>query len=149
MDIKIVKALQLPEQIADLARLAEQEKNNIIEKLVAEFAAGSNCFADMHEHFVLAFDADLLIGCGGLNQQRNEQGIEARIGRIRRFYVHPQYRQHGVGKQMLAFLEQLAKPHYAALCLQTDTRLAAQFYQKQNYVAVEANPDYNYFKYLI
>jgi len=63
--------------------------------------------------------------------------------------VHPKYRQHGVGKQLLAYLEQLARPFYSALCLQTDTKLAASFYQKQNYVFVENHPSYNYFKYMI
>jgi GNAT superfamily N-acetyltransferase len=149
MDLKIVKTEQLPTKITMLARLAQQEANTVIEKLISEYQSGENCFAGENEFLLCAYDGTRLIGCGGLNQQCSELGIEARIGRIRRFYVDPAYRRYGIGKQILAQLEQLAREHYSALCLQTETKLAAHFYQKQNYVAVESHPNYNYFKYLI
>ena len=149
MNIKIVTAEQLPDQIETLATLARKEGYNLVDKLIEEYRTGKNCFSHGNEYLVVAHDGKKLVGCGGLNQQWGDNGIEDRIGRVRRFYVHPKYRQHGVGKQLLAYLEQLARPHYSALCLQTDTRLAASFYQKQNYVFVENNPSYNYFKYLI
>ncbi|WP_313659702.1 GNAT family N-acetyltransferase, partial [Acinetobacter variabilis] len=120
-----------------------------IDKLIEEYRTGKNCFSQNNEFLVCAYDGNKLIACGGLNQQWGDNGIEERIGRVRRFYVHPKYRQHGVGKQLLAYLEQLARPFYSALCLQTDTKLAASFYQKQNYVFVENHPSYNYFKYMI
>ncbi|MQW91632.1 GNAT family N-acetyltransferase [Acinetobacter wanghuae] len=149
MDIKIVKAEQLPEQIETLAKLARKEGYDLIDKLIEEYHTGKNCFSHENEYLALAYDGDKLVACGGLNQQWGDHVVEARIGRVRRCYVHPKYRQHGVGKQLLAFLEQLARPHYSALCLHTDTKLAASFYQKQNYVFVENHPNYNYFKYLI
>ena len=149
MDIKIVKVEQLPDQVETLATLARKEGLDVLDKLIEEDRTGKNCFAQANDHLLVAHDGKKLIACGGLNQQWGDNGIEERIGRVRRFYVHPKYRLHGVGKQLLAYLEQLAAPHYSALCLQTDTRLAASFYQKQNYVFVENNPSYNYFKYLI
>ena len=149
MDIKIVKAEQLPDQITTLATLAKKEGYDLIEKLVEEYRTGKNSFSKENEYLVTAYDGDQLIACGGLNQQWGPDGVEERIGRVRRFYVHPKYRQHGVGKQLLAYLEQLARPHYSALCLHTETNMAASFYQKQNYVFVENHPNYNYFKYLI
>jgi GNAT superfamily N-acetyltransferase len=149
MDIKIVKAEQLPDEIETLAVLARKEGLDVMDKLIEEYRTAKNCFAQANEHLLVAYDGKKLIACGGLNQQWGDNGIEERIGRVRRFYVHPKYRLHGVGKQLLAQLEQLARPHYSALCLQTDTRLAASFYQKQNYVFVENNPSYNYFKYLL
>lgn len=149
MDIKIVTAEQLPDQIETLATLARKEGYDLMDKLVEEYRTRKNRFSNNNEFLVSAYDGDKLIACGGLNQQWGDNGIEQRIGRVRRFYVHPKYRQYGVGKQLLAYLEQLARPHYSALCLQTDTRPAASFYQKQNYVFVENHPSYNYFKYLI
>jgi len=149
MDIKIVTAEQLPDQIATLATLARKEGYDLIDKLIEEYRTGKNCFSQNNEFLACAYDGNKLIACGGLNQQWGDNGIEERIGRVRRFYVHPKYRQHGVGKQLLAYLEQLARPFYSALCLQTDTKLAASFYQKQNYVFVENHPSYNYFKYMI
>ncbi|WP_180053841.1 GNAT family N-acetyltransferase [Acinetobacter sp. YH12236] len=149
MDIKIVTAEQLPDQIDTLATLARKEGYDLIDKLIEEYRTGKNCFSQNNEFLACAYDGNKLIACGGLNQQWGDNGIEERIGRVRRFYVHPKYRQHGVGKQLLAYLEQLARPFYSALCLQTDTKLAANFYQKQNYVFVENHPSYNYFKYMI
>ncbi|MFW2046226.1 GNAT family N-acetyltransferase [Acinetobacter variabilis] len=149
MDIKIVTAEQLPDQIDTLATLARKEGYDLIDKLIEEYRTGKNCFSQNNEFLACAYDGNKLIACGGLNQQWGDNGIEERIGRVRRFYVHPKYRQHGVGKQLLAYLEQLARPFYSALCLQTDTKLAASFYQKQNYVFVENHPNYNYFKYMI
>lgn len=148
MDIKIVTAEQLPDQIDTLATLARKEGYDLIDKLIEEYRTGKNCFSQNNEFLACAYDGNKLIACGGLNQQWGDNGIEERIGRVRRFYVHPKYRQHGVGKQLLAYLEQLARPFYSALCLQTDTKLAASFYQKQNYVFVENHPSYNYFKYM-
>ncbi|MFB6330128.1 GNAT family N-acetyltransferase [Acinetobacter variabilis] len=149
MDIKIVTAEQLPDQIDTLATLARKEGYDLIDKLIEEYRTGKNCFSQTNEFLACAYDGNKLIACGGLNQQWGDNGIEERIGRVRRFYVHPKYRQHGVGKQLLAYLEQLARPFYSALCLQTDTKLAASFYQKQNYVFVENHPSYNYFKYMV
>ena len=149
MDIKIVKVEQLPDQVETLATLARKEGLDVLDKLIEEYRTGKNCFAQANEHLLVAHDGKKLIACGGLNQQWGDNGIEERIGRVRRFYVHPKNRLHGGGKQLLAYLEQLARPHYSALCLQTDTGLAASFYQKQNYVFVENNRSYNYFKYLI
>ena len=149
MDIKLSVAEQLPAEMSKLAKAAEKEGLTLLTKLIAEYESAKNQFSHNNEFLVLVHDADKLIGCGGLNQQWGDREIEERIGRIRRCYIHPKYRQHGVGKQLLAYLEQLARPHYAALCLQTDTNLAAKFYQKQNYVYVENHPNYNYFKYLV
>ncbi|ANF81714.1 acetyltransferase [Acinetobacter sp. NCu2D-2] len=149
MDIKIVKAEQLPEQMQTLAKQARKEGFDLLDKLIEEYQTGKNSFSRDNEYLALVYDGDKLIACGGLNQQWGDQEIEARIGRVRRCYVHPKYRQHGIGRQLLAFLEKLARPHYAALCLQTDTKNAASFYQKLNYVFVESHPNYNYFKYLV
>lgn len=149
MELIIKEAEQLPAQIETLLKLANKEGVNVVQRLIDEYASGQNRFQDEGEFFLIAYDGDKLIGCGGLNQQREEEGQKSRIGRVRRFYVHPKYRRHGVGKDLLAYLETKAKPNFSALCLQTYTRLAADFYQKQNYVWVENNPSYNYFKYLI
>ncbi|CAM4335864.1 GNAT family N-acetyltransferase [Acinetobacter pragensis] len=149
MEISIRQAEQLPKQIENLAALANQEGYAFIQRLIEEFQSGKNRFDQTGECLLMAYDGNSLVGCGGLNQQWGDAGVEERIGRVRRFYVHPQYRQHGVGKTLLLELEKLAKPYYSALCLNTDQKGAAHFYQKHNYVFVESHPNYNYFKYLI
>lgn len=149
MDIKIKRAETLPNEIKTLAAVAEQEDYPHIHRLIEEYQSGKNVYAAEGECLLLAYDGQKLIACGCLNQQWNDTEIETRIGRVRRFFVHPKYRQHGVGKLLLSHLEQQARPHYSALCLHTTTKGAVSFYQKQNYVFVESHPNYNYFKYLI
>ncbi|RKG34042.1 GNAT family N-acetyltransferase [Acinetobacter tianfuensis] len=149
MEITIRQAEGLPKQIELLAALAQQEGYQFIHWLIEEYQSGKNCFDQTGECLMLAYDQDQLVGCGGLNQQWGDTGVEDRIGRVRRFYVHPKYRQHGVGKQLLQALEKNARPFYSALCLNTEITGAVRFYQKNNYVYVESHPNYNYFKYLI
>ncbi|AXY56577.1 N-acetyltransferase [Acinetobacter chinensis] len=149
MNIEIKTAEELPGQIGELAQQATKEGFNFVERLIEEFKSGKNRF-DQHGEFLLfVYDDHKLIACGGLNQQWNENDVENRIGRVRRFYVLPEYRKHGVGKQLLQHLEQKARKDFSALCLNTEIKSAAHFYQKQNYVFVENHPNYNYFKYLV
>ncbi|OTG77061.1 GNAT family N-acetyltransferase [Acinetobacter sp. ANC 4169] len=149
MNITIDKAEQLPEQIKELAKQAQQEGFQFVDRLIEEYDSGKNRFNLPGEFLLFVYDGDKLIACGGLNQQWNENEIDSRIGRVRRFYVLPKYRKHGVGKQLLQQLEKEARANFSALCLNTDTKNAAHFYQKQNYVFVENHPNYSYFKYLI
>ncbi|GAA5181990.1 GNAT family N-acetyltransferase [Acinetobacter kookii] len=149
MNITIDKAEQLPEQIKELAKQAQQEGFQFVDRLIEEFESGKNRFDQPGEFLLLGYHDDKLVACGGLNQQWNENEIDSRIGRVRRFYVLPEYRKHGVGKQLLQQLEKEARANFSALCLNTDTKNAAHFYQKQNYVFVENHPNYSYFKYLI
>ncbi|KAF1018125.1 GNAT family N-acetyltransferase [Acinetobacter sp.] len=155
MNISIQQVDQLPTQIQDLAIIAEKEGFQFIQRLVDEFHQGKNRFNRHGEFLLLAFDGDKLVACGGLNIQMSEDSdtnqkpeTQHKIGRVRRFYVLPEYRKTGLGKRLLQELERKAKANFSALCLNSE-KDAAPFYQKQNYVFVENHPNYNYFKYLI
>ena len=156
MEILIQQVEQLPEQIQDLAVASKKEGFNMIQRLVDEYQQGTNRFDGKGECLLAAFAGDKLVGCGGLNIQFSEDAetnqnpsAQHRIGRVRRFYVLPEYRRTGVAKFLLQELEKRAKPHFSALCLHTDITNAVQFYTKQNYVFVGHHPSYNYFKYLV
>jgi len=155
VNILIQQVDQLPAQIQDLAVVAEKEGFHFIQRLVDEFQQGSNRFNRHGEFLLVAFDGDKLVACGGLNIQISEDGdtkqnkeTQHKIGRVRRFYVLPEYRNTGLGKSLLLELEKRAKSNFSALCLSSE-KDAAPFYQKQNYVFVSNHPNYNYFKYLI
>lgn len=139
----------LPEEISQLAQQAKKDGFDFVERLIEEFNSGENRFERQGETCVVVYDEDRLVACGALNQQYEHNEFSNCIGRIRRCYVHPDYRKTGVGRQLLAELERYAGQQFSALCLQTESYDAAHFYRKLNYVHVENNPSYNYFKYLI
>lgn len=149
MKIEIKEVKELPKSISELAKHSEKEGFSFVHRLIEEFEDGTNRFDKAGEFFLVAYDGERLIGCGGLNQQRSEDENESKIGRVRRFYVLPKYRHHSVGKQLLQHLEKKAINTFSALCLQTDTKSASNFYAKMNYVYVQNHSNYNYFKYLI
>ena len=130
MEILIQAAEQLPPQIQALAQLAAKEGYEPLTRLIEEYQSGKNRFDQKGEVLLLAYDQDQLIACGGLNQQWGENEIEARIGRVRRFYVHPKYRKSGVGRQLLAHLEKCARPNFSALCLNYRRFIRSQFLSK-------------------
>lgn len=149
MNIEIKEVQELPKTISELAKHSAKEGFSFVHRLIDEFESGVNRFDGAGEFFLLVYDGEKLIACGGLNQQRTEDASQSRIGRVSRFYVLPKYRQQGVGKLLLQFLEKKAIKDFSALCLQTHTKSASNFYQKMNYVYIENYSNYNYFKYLI
>lgn len=149
MEIQIQNLKTLPQQIEQLAMQAKQENIDFLQQLIEQYQQGKITFTEQGEFFLAVYYAEKLIGCGALQQQWNKNEKEHGIGCVNYFYLLPDYRQYGIGKKMLRYLEQHAICHFSALCLQTETTLASQFYQKMNYVFVENNPNYNYFKYLI
>ena len=145
MKIEIKQVEVLPKAISELAKQSDKEGFSFVHRLIEEFENGVNRFDQAGEFFLLAYDGEKLIACGGLNQQRSEDENQSKIGRVRRFYVLPKYRQHGVGKMLLQYLEKKAIQNFSALCLQTDTKSASNFYQKMNYVYVQNHSNYNYY----
>ena len=51
MNIKIVTAEQLPDQIETLATLARKEGYNLVDKLIEEYRTGKNCFSHANEYW--------------------------------------------------------------------------------------------------
>ena len=70
-----------------------------------------------HGRFVVAWlDADT-VGCGGLRR------ADERLGEIKRMYVRPAWRGHGVGRAVLHAIEARARAlGYERLILETGTR---------------------------
>ncbi|WP_444948598.1 GNAT family N-acetyltransferase [Micromonospora ureilytica] len=60
------------------------------------------------------------VACGGL------QALDAETGEIKRMYVRPAYRGRGIGRQLLAALEECAfRQGHSVVCLETGTYLPA------------------------
>ncbi|MGI8557544.1 MAG: GNAT family N-acetyltransferase [Solirubrobacteraceae bacterium] len=87
--------------------------------------------------FVVAYMSGQPSGCGGFKQ------IDARCAELKRMYVRPQTRGLGVGRKLLARIEELAaRAGYERIRLDTGTsqREAQGLYRSHGYLEI---PDYN------
>ena len=80
---------------------------------------------------ILILEQKHLIAIGGLNHDPYHEAQE-KIGRLCRFYIHPQYRRKGIGAYLLEYIEQYAKFYFCELHLFSDTCHAACFSQSND-----------------
>ncbi|GGM16323.1 MULTISPECIES: GNAT family N-acetyltransferase [Micromonospora] len=70
--------------------------------------------------YLVVVVAGRAVACGGL------QELDRATGELKRMYVRPAHRGRGIGRQLLAALEELAfQRGYETLCLETGTYLPA------------------------
>lgn len=125
---------QLPDDVEGLALLAEQEGYRFLRRLCQEFSSKTNCFDKPGEALFAVYLGTTLAGIGGVNC--DPYSSEKRIGRVRRFYIHPQKRRLGIGRVLLMAIEDHARNHFHKLHLFTDTAPAALFYERLGYVGI-------------
>lgn len=91
---------------------------------------------DPHKHFILAFDNDELVGYAKLNLKSEQQyGLEHSL-EIARLYTKPQRIGQGIGKQLVASVEEYARIHkHDAIWLGVWQRnfRAVNFYQREGF----------------
>jgi GNAT superfamily N-acetyltransferase len=124
----IQKLDELPEQIVELSLISQIEGFKFINRLISEYQYGQNCFDEVGEALYGMQYANQLIAIGGVNATLNKH-----VGRLRRFYVHPEYRRQGIGELLLRSVEEHAKQYFNEIVLYTDTHRAAVFYKKMGY----------------
>lgn len=124
----IQKLDELPEQIVELSLISQSEGFKFINRLISEYQYGQNCFDEVGEALYGMQYANQLIAIGGVNATLNKH-----VGRLRRFYVHPEYRRQGIGELLLRSVEEHAKQYFDEIVLYTDTHRAAAFYKKMGY----------------
>lgn len=127
----------LPADIRSLAELAEAEGFRHITRLADDFESGKHRFERPGEALFLISDCDSSVAIGGLTQSKAGE----KWGRVRRLYVHPDFRRQHLGQQLMQAIHQFAAEHYLALELRTDTERAAQFYESLGYQRTENQPD--------
>lgn len=94
--------------------------------------------ADLASVFVLAYRGTEVIGCGGV------QSLAEHVGEIKRMWVAPSMRGLGVGRRMLADLEERARAlGHAAVRLDTNGALveAIAMYESAGYHQIERYND--------
>jgi GNAT superfamily N-acetyltransferase len=117
---------------------AEDEGYDFVETLVEEWASGANRFDAPGEALCGHLDQGLLVAVGGLNCDPFAGRPE--MGRIRRVYVRPAWRNRGIGRALVTALVDEARTHFTCVRLRAENAGAARLYQSMGFVPIES-PD--------
>ena len=102
MRIEVVSE-KLPAGFPTLRAEARREGYRFLERLASEWEAGVARFDRPSEALLAAHVTGVLAGLGGVTLDPVVPGAL----RIRRFYVHPAFRRHGIGRRLAVVLLQL------------------------------------------
>ena len=122
----------LPADIAALAPFATAEGVGIIDTLIAEWASGENRFTRPGEVLYVARLDGQLAGTGGVTYDYNFPDAL----RMRRFYVHPHFRRHGVATALAEQVIAHARDHARWLTCHTGTESGRRFWERMGFTPV-------------
>jgi GNAT superfamily N-acetyltransferase len=130
-----------PNELDGLVIRSLEEGFKFVQRLRDQYESGINRFDQHGEALLLARDASEVIAVIGLSIDPEGQPD---VMRVRRFYVLPEYRRHGLGQKMLLEVIELARGASAkVLELHTDNPHAAQFYERNKFQALtSSNPSH-------
>jgi len=131
--MRIEPITDLPAQIDILRADALEEGFDNVEVLVRQWREQAVQFTRPGEMLVAAIVESELAGVGGISQDF----VDADWLRMRRFYVRPKFRRHGVGKAMARYLLERAIGLDRPIVLYTDTSRGAEFWQAMGFVPVK------------
>jgi GNAT superfamily N-acetyltransferase len=135
----LIRKIELPVPgIEYLHAEAREEGYDFIETLVEEWASAENRFEAPGEILSGHLDQGLLVAVGGLNCDPFAGRTD--VGRIRRVYVRPAWRNKGVGRALVTTLVGHARSHFRCVRLRADNTHAARLYEKIGFAPIES-PD--------
>ncbi|WP_082665745.1 GNAT family N-acetyltransferase [Exiguobacterium chiriqhucha] len=124
--------------LTDLLVASRQEGFRMLDRLVNDFRDGRNRFDQPGECLLGVFDdSGNLLGIGGLNQDPYSPGLP--VGRLRRFYILPDYRRQGIGRRLANALLLEAKRTFLTVILRTYTMQGAQFYESLGFIPYDTS----------
>jgi GNAT superfamily N-acetyltransferase len=134
-----IQKIELPiPGMESLQSEALAEGFGFIETLVEQWASAENRFDAPGEILCGHLDQGLLVAVGALNIDPFAGGKE--IGRIRKIYVRPAWRNKGVGRALVTTLVEEARKSFPAVRLRADNTNAARLYEKIGFAPIES-PD--------
>ena len=107
-------------------------------RLSTEWSSGENRFEKENEGFYGFWIEENLMAVGGLNIDPFSE--DPRIGRLRRFYVKESQRRKGIGRRLVSHILEKAQSNFDCITLNTDTSLAARFYESLGFVRTSVSP---------
>lgn len=128
-----IKAVRdgLPARLDALQAAARGEGFRFVDRLAAEWAAGSTRFDRPGELLLAAFLDQDLCGVGGLTQEPSLPGAL----RMRRFYVLPALRRRGVARHLVAALLAHATDD-VLVTVNAGTAQALLFWERSGFIPV-------------
>src|SRR5271168_3003974 len=119
-----VRKIMLPEPGVEILQSeAQVEGYDFIEALVEDWESGTNRFDAPGEALCGCLDQGLLVAVGGLNCDPFAGRPD--VGRIRRVYVRPAWRNRGIGRALVTALVDEARTHFACVRLRAENAGAA------------------------
>ena len=117
-----------------LEREARAEGYEFVDRTVRNWLAGRDRFDGPGAFLCGCFDGAVLIAIGGLS--RDPYLNDPLVGRLRRIYVRPAWRRHGVGMHMVEYLLAEAKRKFQVVRLRAENDHAARLYERLGFSPV-------------
>ncbi len=134
-----IRKIELPVPgLGPLQSEARDEGYDFIETLVEEWASAKNRFDAAGEALCGHLDRGLLVAVGGLNLDPFAGRPD--MGRIRRVYVRPAWRNKGIGRALVTALVEEARVHFSCVRLRAENVRAARLYESMGFAPI-SSPD--------
>lgn len=122
---------------APLLAASQQEGWQMLRRLMDEWRSGANRYEQPGESLWAWFDANgQVIAVGGLNVEPPPG--RPGTGRMRRFYVHPDWRHHGLAKRLVNVVLASAQGHFSRLHVNCESAESATFWSSCGFAPVVA-----------
>ena len=140
MPITIAAASVIKEvHLLSLLQASEREGFTFIRRFVDEWTAGINRFDRKGERLFIASSAERIAGICGLNIDPYIDDMS--VGRVRRLYVIPEFRQSGIGRRLVQSVIEAARDVFQELRLRTTDLSASRLYERLGFRVVQGIPD--------
>jgi N-acetylglutamate synthase-like GNAT family acetyltransferase len=116
---------------------AIQEGFNALRWLRDDWKHGVNRFSEPGEAIYTARVSGRLAGVCGVNL--DPFAGDAEIGRLRRLYVHPQFRRRGVGRRLVQHALNNSRGHFRRIRLRTLDESSAAFFEAIGFTKFEGD----------
>jgi hypothetical protein len=133
-------------EILPLVKSSELEGFAYLRRLTEEYKHSINRFDKKGEMLIGAYHLEKLIGICGLNQDPflNDEYVS----RLRRVYVSPDYRRHGVGRKLVEYIITQARQNFKILVLRTLTDEGRAFYHSLGFTLDSQTEHYTHILHL-